>query len=69
MAIFPAGESITTNEIKDAYNYFKNYFKNYLFSLYKGDDTKTEYCLDFKSDSDSDYDCDYDNAFSLKSES
>ena len=63
MAIFPAGESITTNEIKDAYNYFKNY----LFSLYKGDDTKTEYCLDFKSDSDSE--CDYDNAFQLKSES
>lgn len=61
MAIFPAGESITTNEIKDAYNYFKNY----LFSLYRENDTKTIYYLDVESDSDSDS----DNAFSLKSES
>ena len=36
MAVFPAGESITTEEIKDAYTYFKNYF----FSFFEKKDTK-----------------------------
>jgi len=37
MAVFPAGDSITTSELKEAYNYFKNY----LMSFFEREESKT----------------------------
>ena len=37
MAVYPAGDSITISEIKEAYNYFKNY----LMSFFRKEESKT----------------------------
>ena len=37
MAVFPAGESITTSELKEAYAYFREY----LFSFFRREESKT----------------------------
>ena len=37
MAVFPAGESITTSELKEAYTYFREY----LMSFFRREESNT----------------------------